>query len=202
MSTSVTDPVQLYYETHAARLDEESRTHQDFMALKEFASRLPRGGRVLDAACGTGWDLAWFKSQGLEAEGVDFSSAMLERARRFEMPVTQRDLRLLSLRRETFDGIWCNRALMHLSIEEAQRVLAGFFQALRPRTGVLFVSFLEGSATEPNREELPDAPGVTLHRYPVDGFFSLLRQTGFRVVLSGEKEEAGAKWRAVLAQRL
>ena len=79
----------------------------------------------------------------------------------------QQDLRLLSLKKESFDGIWSHLTLGHLSIDECHRVLGSFFLGLKPQTGILFISIAQ-----------------TTH--PENAFLSLLRQSGFQLLEKGK----------------
>jgi hypothetical protein len=135
-------------------------------ALEKFAARLTRGAKVFcaddDAAA------AWLKLRGFEVALRD----------------PAKDLRLTSLPRSGFAGIWVGASLERLSIEDAQRVVATFFQALVPKTGTLFVA----------------------HPYSETGFGSMLRQNGFQILDVGRQEarsEGGpSPWQAVTAHRI
>ena len=130
-------------------------------ALESFAAHLPRGARVLYAA-GKSADSVdearspeWFRAQGFQLEILD----------------SEKDLRFLSFKKETqgtLDAIWAGRALLFYSIEEAQRILATFFQALRPKSGILFA----------------------VHSYSQDGFASMLRQNGYQIHSEGTRPGA------------
>jgi hypothetical protein len=92
-----------------------------------------------------------------------------------------KDLRMTSLARESFDGVWAGEGLGAFPIEEAQRVIAAFFRALKPRVGVLFVG----------------------HRYSTTGFESLLRQNGFQVIHQGRQAGGASEpWNAVTSRRI
>jgi heme A synthase len=129
-------------------------------ALEAFSARLPRGGRVLVCAPGSA---SWFGERGFEVETLPH----------------QKDLRLFSTKAESIDGIWAEERLADYSIEDAQRIVAAFFRALRPNQGVFFAS----------------------HRYPPDAFASLLRQNGFKTCLNGQND-APTPWSAVVSQRI
>lgn len=49
--------------------------------LRKHVGHLPRGSRVLDVGCGRGEFVAFFKSMGFEAEGIDLSEAGIRYAR-------------------------------------------------------------------------------------------------------------------------
>jgi hypothetical protein len=154
-------------------------------ALETFAKQLPPEGRVLYAAARSALSHEelqtpeWLKSRGFEVEELD----------------PAKDLRFLGLKREAYDGIWSGRALVAYPIEETQRVIATFFQALKPRAGVLFAAYLEGSGTE-----TADGGALT-YRYAELGFESLLRQNGYQILLQGRRE-GDAEWIAVIARRI
>lgn len=138
-------------------------------ALEAFGSRLPRGARILYAPARGAESREesrtpeWFRAQGFEIEELD----------------PAKDLRFLSVKRESqgaFDAVWAGRALTAFSIEEAQRVVASFFQALRPRNGHLFA----------------------IHGFDGTAFASMLRQNGFQLLLEGKRDTETA----VIAQRI
>lgn len=190
-----------YYDRNWRQYEERTSSRFDSAALREFCGRLPAGGRVLDAACGTGRDLRYFLKAGFQAEGFDASQAMVDLARRNSgAKVWQADLLLLSLAREGYDGVWANRALIHLPPAGCQRVMASFFAALRPG-GILFVSSEAGEGQIPDRKDDPSGPARWIYRYPADDFASLIRQSGFRLLLIGN--EVGAVERVgFLASRI
>lgn len=130
---------------------------QPIEALESFSARLGRGARVycVDAAAAS-----WFGVRGFEVELRDPS----------------KDLRMLSLPRASLSGAWLGDAVAAFPIEEAQRILANFFKALQPKTGMLFVA----------------------HSYSEPGFASLLRQNGFEVLREGRRPP----WQAITARRI
>lgn len=131
--------------------------HAPIEAVEAFLSRIPRGGQVL---CRDSQISAWLTQRGIEVQALD----------------PAKDLRLLSLKRESFDGIWAGTAFGTFPIEDAQRIIASFFQALRPRTGVLFAA----------------------HQFPETAFASMIRQNGFQPLLQGQWES----WFALVAHRI
>jgi SAM-dependent methyltransferase len=88
--------------------------------------------RLLDVACGAGEATARALARGAEAVGVDFSAAMLARARsrvpgaRFE----QADVEALPFPDEQFDAVLCNFGLLHFARPEA--ALREMARVLRP----------------------------------------------------------------------
>jgi hypothetical protein len=121
-----------------------------------------------------------------------------------DVRVWRADFMMLSLPKETYDGIWAHQVLNHFSAEACQRIMATFFMALKSK-GVLFVSFDEGSGTQEDRIEDPlgVTPGVvrTLYKYPYNDVASLVRQHGFQILAAGENPEVAQQW-AFIARRL
>jgi SAM-dependent methyltransferase len=112
--------------------------HREF--VEAFLSRLPPGGRVLDAACGTGKYFGMVLATGRSVLGADHSAGHLAVAgTRFpRVPTTKVDLQDLRYRGE-FDGVMCVDAMEFVPPEEWPAVLEGFRRALRPG-GRLYVT--------------------------------------------------------------
>ena len=179
-----------YYEHNASAYAKRTRSRLDRDALQAFSHRVLPQGRVLDAGCGSGRDLRELIQAGFQAEGVDFSPAMVEIARTYSSaPVACSDLQMLSLKRENLDGIWAHRVLIHLPPPSVQRVMGTFFAALKPG-GILFTSIEEGQGTEEDRFDDPNGPARRFYLYPSNEFASLLRQSGFQLLAQGKNLEA------------
>jgi SAM-dependent methyltransferase len=121
-----------------ARWGEIEDTHRAY--VERFLSRLPPGGRVLDAACGTGKYFAMVLAGGRPLLGVDHSAGHLSRARaKFPNVLTDKhDLQDLPYRGE-FDGVMCVDAMEMVPPEDWPVVLDRFRRALRPG-GWLYVT--------------------------------------------------------------
>jgi SAM-dependent methyltransferase len=105
--------------------------HHSFVG--RFLSRLPPGGRVLDAACGTGKYFSMVLASGRRLLGVDHAGVLLAvAATKFpQVPTQQHDLQELPYR-VAFDGVLCVDAMEFVPPEDWPSVLEGFHQALRP----------------------------------------------------------------------
>ena len=115
--------------------------------------------RVVDMACGTGHHAAMFHRWGLEVEGADLSSAMIEQARAsfgeppglhwvvrgFNEPIPETGL---------WDAVVCvgNSLALAPDLATVRTVIARMMEALRPG-GVLLVQVL-------NLWRMPDGPCV------------------------------------------
>ena len=101
-----------------------------------------RGDRVLDACCGTG-DLAIAaRNAGAEVVGLDFSGAMLERARRKEPAIEwiQGDLLELPFEDGSFDAATVGFGVRNVA--DLERGLAELRRSLKPggRVGILEIT--------------------------------------------------------------
>jgi ubiquinone/menaquinone biosynthesis C-methylase UbiE len=120
---------------HAFTYDEEygeiGPGHRHFVA--DLVGRVPPGGTVLDAACGTGKYFAMVLDAGRRVVGTDQSTGMLARARaRFpEVPLERVGLQELAFD-AAFDGVMCIDAMEDVPPEDWPRVLGNLRRALRP----------------------------------------------------------------------
>jgi ubiquinone/menaquinone biosynthesis C-methylase UbiE len=177
-----------------------SATHAVF--INRFLDRLPAGGLVLDAACGTGkyWPLVL--ASGRQVEGIDQSGGMLRQARQKfpQVPVKQISLQELD-GQESFDGILCIDAMESIFPEDWPQVLSRLQRALKPG-GVFYLTVEQLPAEEiaaawaaGQALGLPLvygewAPEGRYHFYPgVEQVKTWLEKTGFRLVAETFEDE-------------
>jgi SAM-dependent methyltransferase len=175
------------------RWGEIEDTHRGF--VERFLSSLPAGGRVLDAACGTGKYFGMVLDSGRSLLGVDHSAGHLARAREKlpDVPTERRDLQDLPYREE-FDGVMCVDAMEMIPPEDWPVVLDGFRRALRPG-GRLYLTVervpddqVRRGGEEARRSGLPAVDGEIIweddlyHHYPsMDRVRAWLAAAGFTV---------------------
>ncbi|MDX6261355.1 MAG: nucleoside triphosphate pyrophosphatase [Kribbellaceae bacterium] len=121
-----------YDEAEAARYDEtRGGTQRAQAAAHAIQELLPKGGRVLELAVGTGTVAAELVAQGNLVHGLDLSPAMLHHARvRLPGHVAAADATQLPIADRRCDAvlaIW----LLHL-VEDSNRILAEVSRVLRP----------------------------------------------------------------------
>lgn len=188
------------YDEHWGRMGD---AHRAF--VERFCSSLPAGGRVLDAACGTGKYFGLVLGSGRSVTGSDHAQGSLDRAReKFPgVPTEKHDLQELPFEGE-FDGVMCVDAMEFVPPEEWPAVLDGFRRALRPGGWVyLTVELLpEAEIAAANAEAraagLPVVDGDVIwrdpepyyHHYPsLDRVRAWLSASGFVV-----EEELEGSW--------
>jgi 2-polyprenyl-3-methyl-5-hydroxy-6-metoxy-1,4-benzoquinol methylase len=121
---------------HAATYDQQpwgaiSPTHRRFVG--QLIKLCPPGGRILDAACGTGKYFGMVLDTGRRVVGTDQSAGMLAQARAKypDVPVQKVGLQELTADGE-FDAVMCVDAMEHVFPEDWPLVLANLRRALRP----------------------------------------------------------------------
>jgi SAM-dependent methyltransferase len=175
------------------RWGEIEETHRAF--VERFLSSLPPGGRVLDAACGTGKYFGMVLDSGHSVLGVDHSPGHLARARG-KFPDVSTEVRELQdlVFREEFDGVMCVDALEMAPPEDYPGILEGFRRALRPG-GRLYVTIervpeeqVRRGTEEARRSGLPAVDSEVIweddlyHHYPSMGRVrAWLAEAGFEI---------------------
>jgi ubiquinone/menaquinone biosynthesis C-methylase UbiE len=162
--------------------------------------RLCRGGLCLDLGCGTGRDLAWLTSQQLRVCGADFSVGMLAEARKIvTCPLAQMDMRALGFADNTFDGLWCNAALLHLPKLEAPRALQEMRRVLR-KDGWLGVAVQQGASEGLELNPYTQAGERFFARYSMTEMTQLLSINGFIVMKALTEATPQRTWLRFMAQ--
>ena len=186
---------------------------------RRFVDRLiatcPAGGRVLDAACGTGPYLGMVLDAGREVVGTDQSAGMLARAKVNHPGVQLEDVGVqeLAFERE-FDAAMCIDAMEHVTPEDWQRVLANLRRAVRPG-GHLYLTVeevdrreLDRAFAETNEAGIPAIYGEDVgegtggyHYYPDRGQVrSWLADAGFALVAEADEGFDGYSYHHLLVR--
>ncbi|MFQ5667284.1 MAG: methyltransferase domain-containing protein [Candidatus Binatia bacterium] len=105
-----------------------------------FARMLPKGGRVLEAGCGTGRWVVWLQRHGYRVSGMDLSEEALRRLRQQVpgAPVAQSDLFAIPAADAVFDAVLSLGVVEHWE-DGPQHALRELRRVLKPG-GLLFLS--------------------------------------------------------------
>src|SRR3954468_9803053 len=138
------DAYERYAEAYAHHRSDRSaiRPH-----IERFVSMLPGGAFVLDVGCGPGVDTGSLALRGLKTVGLDIAAAMLAMAAPHTGGrVVQADQRFLPFANASFDGVWANACLLHLSKREVGGALAEMTRVVRP--GAIILTSMQVGAGE------------------------------------------------------
>lgn len=178
------------------------RAHVDVFA--ELVRR-DEGGPVADIGCGPGYVTRHLHDSGIDAFGIDLSSAMVEIARRdhpdlrFEVgTMTDLDLETASLA-----GVVAFWSTIHVPDDAMPGVVDEFRRTLRPG-GLLLVGFHVGDGIQHSSSGYTGEPiSVDTHLRRPETMSHWLRQGGFRIetesVFRPDDESPGA---IITARRL
>lgn len=110
----------------------------------DFLGHLPKGGRILDAGCGSGRDSKNFLDLGYEVTSFDASVELCQLAEEYTGH-TVSVCRFLDFKSDLlFDGIWASASLLHVKKEELIGTVRHLLRFLKEE-GVFYMSFKWGS---------------------------------------------------------
>lgn len=158
----------------------------DVASLNEFIRFLPAQASILDLGAGNGRDSRYFVSKGLDVTMVDLSKEMLRYARE-QVPnakIIVGDMTDLSFPNESFDGIWANVSLLHLTKGECFFVLRSLHRILKKK-GVLFVCVKKGVGEKEVEESKYGRPMKRfIAFYEQSEMEDMLKEAGFTILTS------------------
>jgi SAM-dependent methyltransferase len=147
---------------------------------------LPRGSDVLDLGCGCGVPDARLLSERFRVTGVDISDVQISRAKRLVPGARflRADMTEVRFRPDTFAGIVCLYALIHVPLDEQRPLLDRMHRWLQPG-GVVLLTTGEEAFTGVEKNWLGSnaamywshADAEAYERWLADAGFEVLRRT-------------------------
>lgn len=162
---------------------------------EEFIERLQKGSRVLDVGCAGGRDSKAFAEHGFEVIGIDLVDIFLEEAQSLVPGATfkKMDTGSLDFPDQSFDAVWANAVLMHVSKKDILRTLKGLYRVCKPGA-LLFISVKYGKGEEVVSDKLSRGRGRLFSFFTEDELSKYVEQVGFTVELTVlAKDDAGRK---------
>ncbi|BBD08690.1 class I SAM-dependent methyltransferase [Desulfovibrio ferrophilus] len=142
-----------WYDDHARSFFDETVEIELPHSYDAFLPRIPPGGAILDAGCGSGRDSKRFAEMGYQVEAFDASQKMIDLARQH----SNLNIRRLEFQDvdfpPRFDGVFANASLLHVPTVELPGILKRLAAALKP-AGVFFASFKHGQGEYFKDEQL------------------------------------------------
>lgn len=109
-----------------------------------FLELLPKGVKVLDLGCGSGYKTKYIKGKGFDVEGVDFSEGMIKIAKeKFpDIDFEVFDLYDFDKFYKNFDAIFCQAVLLHIPKKDVFDILEKIKSKLKDG-GLLYIAVKE-----------------------------------------------------------
>ncbi len=138
------DPTLAYYEEQAETFFAETVAVDMAPLYARFLARVPPGGHILDAGCGSGRDALAFRKLDYAVTAFEASPTLARLASEHcGLPVEVRRFQEIDWE-DRFDGIWACASLLHVPMVELPEVLRRLGRALKA-DGVLYASFKYGA---------------------------------------------------------
>jgi ubiquinone/menaquinone biosynthesis C-methylase UbiE len=197
------------YNAFASQFVQHFEQKLDITELDKFLNLLEPSAYVLDAGCGSARDSAYMMSKAFRALGVDLSEGLLAEAAKVHPEVETRLMSLtdLQLPAETFDGIWCKAALLHIDHQDVSSVLRSFYKVLKPG-GMLFIQTKEGEGQGTQPVPFDSTMERLFSFFTEEQLTKLLQHEGFSILESytfnGKQRGLGRRdqgWVVVFAQK-
>jgi SAM-dependent methyltransferase len=188
-----------WYEANAQVFFDRSIDAAILDQQRRFAARLPPGGRVLDAGCGSGRDARAFREWGFAVTATEAAPSLAALARAHSGV----DVQVMTFDQmawtEAFDGIWACASLLHVARADLPDTLRRLRRALVPG-GVWFMSFKHGQGER-------EANGRRFTNLDEPSAAALIAGTGGLELLSTEitpdvrKGREAEPWLSILCRR-
>jgi ubiquinone/menaquinone biosynthesis C-methylase UbiE len=169
------------YDKIAEVYDQEREKFDNSDEIQEFIEHLPKGATVLDVGCGGGVPvLRKLVAEGYDATGIDFSTGMLEVAKRNVPQATliHGDVTKTDFDENSFDGIISTYAIIHIHKSLHPMMYSRIYNWLKPG-GVMLVC-----TAHSEWEEIAEYHGVDMawsHPAP-DASLEMVKKAGFEVI--------------------
>jgi SAM-dependent methyltransferase len=172
-----------FYDTNAREYFERTVSANLTHLYDRFLPTVRKGGRILDAGCGSGRDLRVFAERGFKPFGIDSSANLVRLAHvysRVECEVTRlQDVAFVG----EFDAVWACASLLHLRKHELLDALVRLKRAL-VQGGVFFASVQVGNG------ERPASDGRFYAYYSVNEFVREVETAGLVVADAWTSEDS------------
>lgn len=162
------DNTSRYYEANADSFFAETVSVDMSSLYEKFLARLPAGGQILDAGCGSGRDARAFASRGYAVTAFDASPALAQLASQHSGFTVQVRTFAEVHEIEAYDGVWCCASLLHVPVGEMGVALVRLWRSLKPG-GSFYVSYKLGEGERMHGDrKFTDVDAATLRSWLAD----------------------------------
>ena len=173
----------------------------------QFASMLKPNSSVLDMGCGAGDKTDYLHKKGLQAQGMDFSQAMVDMASKSfpQLKFGIQDLYKAGQLTSRFDGLFLQAVLLHVPKKQVPGVLSQLFTLLNPN-GLIYIAVKEQQPGQPDEVTIEEEyNGVKCQRFfsnfTMDELQNLLTNAGMPVVWKNRVPGNTTHWLQVIGQK-
>lgn len=151
--------------------------------LDKFLKPLKKGNKVLDIGCGTGRSTKYIYDEGMNVQGIDLSSKMIEITKRNhpDIDFKQMDMREMDYEPDTFDGIWAGYSLFHIDKNDFKRLVRKIKEMLKS-DGIFGLVMQEGEGEIEVEEPLLPGEKLYLWLWSLEELKEVLEENGFKVL--------------------
>lgn len=133
-----------YYNRNAKSFIEGTLTVDFSQTQDRFLALLPDKARILDFGCGSGRDTKYFLDRGYYVDAIDGSIELCKAASEY----TGIDVKHMYFQElaevEKYDAIWACSSILHLELNELEKVMNKISVAVKPG-GIVYTSFKYGT---------------------------------------------------------
>ena len=108
--------VQKFYNSNSKRFSQTR--YSVWESVKNFNNIINSNSKILDAGCGNGKNMIYFKKNGHTVKAIDFSDSLLKICKSKDLDVLNSDIRNLPFENNTFDNTISIAVIHHLSTNE------------------------------------------------------------------------------------
>ena len=155
----------------------------DRKLLDLFAERIIPHAKVCEIGCGPGEVAHYLKGRGVNVFGIDFSSRMIEEARRLspDIEFEQGDVFNLKFEKNSLAGIVAFYLIVNFPRKDIPKAIMEMFRVLTPG-GILLISFHLGQETIHLEEFFGQkVPPVDFMFFHQDEIVAMLKNGGFEI---------------------
>ncbi|SRR5712692_834697 len=188
----VEEPVIEIYDALAKEYAEHYESgNPDRPFLDEFLNQMKKGSRLLDLGCGTGSGAKYLFDHGIQVEGVDLSSRMIEVAtRRYpDIRFRRADIRNLDYQVGGLDAVWAGYSLFHMVQKDFESTLGKIRSAL-VIGGIFGLTLQEGRGQVQFAEPLLPGKRLLVCLYSIEELTGILIAKGFKVIAHKRRKPA------------
>ena len=133
-----------YYDNHADEFY-KSTVNVQFSTMQEcFLEKLKKGSYILDFGCGSGRDTKYFLQKGCNVDAMDGSKELCKLASEYTGIEVKNMFFQELVEVDKYDGIWACSSILHLPIDELDKVMRKMVVALK-ENGIIYTSFKYGT---------------------------------------------------------